>query len=180
MWTAQNSVFEMSMKWRQDHFHEGRYWPPRKWSLGSLFSLLCSSTAANSTSLACVGFAPMPVIQGLCWITHPMEELQHRHHKRAKRGKDPEEKGVQKGEEITVLIYTTCTTWLSYKLQGVITLNVLTYVCLKSELLHYNLGWVFMHLIFSLGKKKICFTVQSKKHHDRQSNKYHPHIYLYD
>lgn len=66
---------------------------------------------------------------------HPStEELQHRQYERTKRKQYPEEKGVQKGEEITALIYTTCTTWLSYKLEGVITLNVLTFVCLKSQL----------------------------------------------
>jgi len=51
-------------------------------------------------------------------ITHPAKELWHGQHSKAKRkrGKDPEEKGVQKGEEIMALIYTTCTTRLSYRL----------------------------------------------------------------
>lgn len=80
------------------------------------------------------GICSLPASWGLRRITHPTEELQHRQYERAKGKKYPEEKGVQKGEEITALIYTTCTTWLSYKLGGVITLNVLTFVFLKSQL----------------------------------------------
>lgn len=96
-----------------------------------LVMLLCPHQ--HYLHLPCRGSAPCPQLGPL--QDHPStEELQHRQYERTKRKRYLEEKGVQKGEEITALIYTTCTTWLSYKLEGVITLNVLTFVCLKSQL----------------------------------------------